>query len=477
MKLSHVNCRSLYKKSAQIGYLFKQSEILCCTETWLSHILSDSLKSIEDKTVFRRDRKTRGGGVCIYVNNTLSPFCTVDEKSSYISPDLEIITIDLKKTGLKYMKFSCIYRPPRGDIKKCIDKLSEMLSRRENFKKEIWLFGDFNVDYLKRGEENYKKFVNLFKTFGLSQLITNVTRPNTNTTSGTCIDWIVTNSRFVKDSYVLNIFISDHFPVECIRKKLRERHTTVYRNVCSYKNYDKNILVELLRLGLAETSYETEMDLNAKWDIFYSIIYDILAIMCPYKKYRQREIPTPWITPEIYRNIRYRDSLVNLFKLTRSNHYLTLMRRQRNIVNTMIDSSKKKYISKLLDNNSSCPKQFWKLINQFLKGDTRSHQYPRFVDPSTNDEIPLGGEALFLNEYFCNISRRLGFDPCDRVTYTDNDYLNMYSNIEDTFDLAADPVTVEELSLYIDEIDLTKNCCIAGISTEICRDLLLMVPN
>ena len=48
---------------------------------------------------------------------------------------------------------------------------------------------------------------------------------------------------------------------------------------------------------------------------------------------------------------------MNLYKLTKNSLYLTLMRRQHNTVNSMIESAKKEYISALLDNNSSCPKK------------------------------------------------------------------------------------------------------------------------
>ena len=174
MKFSHINCRSLFRKLAQVSLLFKDSAILCCTETWLSPIIIDSMISIPGKTIFRRDRVSRGGGVCIFVNNDLSPYCDIDIQSSYITTDLEIISVDTKKPGLKYMKIYCIYRPPRGDYKKCIDKLTEIFSRRENCKKEFWLLGDFNLDYLKRDDIKQKRFSALFKKFAMTQLITTI---------------------------------------------------------------------------------------------------------------------------------------------------------------------------------------------------------------------------------------------------------------------------------------------------------------
>ena len=88
------------------------------------------------------------------------------------------------------MLISCLYRPPRGKIQNCIDRLTETYARRENAKVEIWLLGDFNVDFLQRGESNLVKFLNFFKRFGCTQLINDTTRPGKHKCS--CIDWIGT---------------------------------------------------------------------------------------------------------------------------------------------------------------------------------------------------------------------------------------------------------------------------------------------
>ena len=121
----------------------------------------------------------------------------------------------------------------------------------------------------------------------------------------------------------------------------------------------------------------------------------------------------------------YRDSLVNLYKLTKNSLYLTLMKRQRNIVNSLIETAKKEYISRLLENNSSCPKKFWKYINQFLKGEYGKYQHPIFLDPSTGTTVITGNEPAFLNDYFVNISSRLGFGPDYPLDFENNNYLDM----------------------------------------------------
>ena len=332
---------------------------------------------------------------------------------------------------MKYTKISCIYRPPpRGDHKKCIDKLSEILLRRENFKREVWFIGDFNVDFLKRTDLNFKRFQSFMKTFGLSQLIRDATRPGIN--SGSCLDWIVTNCKFVHHACVTNIFLSDHFAVECIKKKKREVKHTVYRSMRDYRNYDKKALITLLNQKIDNVAYRDINDPNIMWTRLYNCINEILSVMCPLKRYRQRESQTPWISAEIYREMRYRDQLIVLYKVTKKRLYLTLAKQQRNKVNSMVESAKKLYISSILENTSSNPKKFWRHINQLLKGNSSVNNQVIFHDQTSNEEIEKGEEANFLNDFFCNISTRLGFEHNDNIDYNE-EYLSIYQNIQNGF--------------------------------------------
>ena len=44
----------------------------------------------------------------MYVKDSISPYCSIDPLSTYTSRDLEILSLDVKKPGLKFMKISCI---------------------------------------------------------------------------------------------------------------------------------------------------------------------------------------------------------------------------------------------------------------------------------------------------------------------------------------------------------------------------------
>ena len=80
--------------------------------------------------------------VSVYIDSIIAPYCEIDINHSYCNRDLEIISINVNKPGLKYMFVSAIYRPPRGNIKGCIDRLQEIFSTRQNSKKKFWLLGD-----------------------------------------------------------------------------------------------------------------------------------------------------------------------------------------------------------------------------------------------------------------------------------------------------------------------------------------------
>ena len=129
----------------------------------------------------------------------------------------------------------------------------------------------------------------------------------------------------------------------------------------------------------------------------------------------------------------------------------------------------------LLDKNASCPNKFWRNIIKLLKGKKSVLESVRFKYKDTHEQIPLGQEANFLNDYYCNISQRLGCND-DVPDHYPHEYLSVYDNIVDTFVLTDDLPTIGEVALYAENIDLSKSSCLEGISTSVCKDLLTYIP-
>ena len=200
---------------------------------------------------------------------------------------------------------SVIYRSPRGNIKACIDRIQEIFSMRQNSKKEIRLLGDFNIDFLDRNQASRLNFNDSFLKYGCRHLKTNITRPGRHKSS--CLDWIVTNSCFVIDSGCLDAMISGHFPVSAVRKKNREHVIYVYCDIRDYTNYNPKDFTDLLRSKLEMSNYMNKHDPNVLWDLIHTSSSAILEIICPVHRFKQRELLTPWMFADIYREIRFRD--------------------------------------------------------------------------------------------------------------------------------------------------------------------------
>ena len=288
----------------------------------------------------------------MYVSNKFSKFCKIVPACTLSNNVIAILTVSLRKPGLKHMNISVLYKPPKTPVKEITDYLNSILPNLMPRNTELWILGDFNTDFLVRDNANTKKSISFFRKNGLKQLITDVTRPNKY--RGSCIDWIITNSPFVLLSGVSNVLISDHLAIHCIRKKKRENTRNVYRVIRDQKNYSRDNFVTLLRAYDWET-FRRSTDPNEQWDIIFTRALDILTIMCPYKRYKQREVLKPWLNADIYREIRYRDKCMKLFRITGHQCYFRLACQARNRVNGMVDRAKSCYFKNVLNDNSKNP--------------------------------------------------------------------------------------------------------------------------
>ena len=112
-----------------------------------------------------------------------------------------------------------------------------------------------------------------------------------------------------------------------------------------------------------------------------------------------------------------------------------------------------------------------------LDGSNPQAEANHFVDPDTNRRVNVGEAANFLNDYFCNISTRLGFDaqaPFNEDFKIDVD--EAYSGVDAEFCLLSDPFVLDELEYCIDSIDISKSSSVLNISTFVCVDFMRAFP-
>jgi exonuclease III len=208
----HLNIRSMKPKREQLEHLLCSSNIdfLGLSETWLTHSSPEAVVNMPGYNVFRKDRNNgRGGGVIMYVRNTLK--CTMIEWPSEIV--LECVGVDISLSATMSFVIVCIYRKPtaKNDF---YEQLKLLLNHCDKTK-EIILMGDFNINWNVKRERTTLKHITDY--FNLTQMIKTPTRITNH--SETLIDLLFTNhAERIGKTYNLITGLSDHNIVFVSRK-------------------------------------------------------------------------------------------------------------------------------------------------------------------------------------------------------------------------------------------------------------------
>ena len=143
------NVMSLSPKIDEVRLVIKKTgvDIAVFTETWLKHVIPDSVVHIPGYNIIRKDRVERThGGVCVYVQNQIK----VEILSNLISPSFEVLWLKLRPRklpgGISSIVLAAIYHPPGSDNLAMIDYLIDCLTRAEAMHSNcgIILMGDLN---------------------------------------------------------------------------------------------------------------------------------------------------------------------------------------------------------------------------------------------------------------------------------------------------------------------------------------------
>ena len=113
---------------------------------------------------------------------------------------------------------------------------------------EIYLLGDFNIDYSDRKSAAFKELDFTTRWLGLVQLVTSPTRTyfRGGISHSSKIDLIFSNSEVVKTVKIMDINLSDHLAVMVTHKKVKQKTPKIRFSGRSYKNYDKDQYQESL---------------------------------------------------------------------------------------------------------------------------------------------------------------------------------------------------------------------------------------
>ncbi len=130
--------------------------VICLTETWMSAMVPDSAIELTGFSVHRSDRtkeltgKSRGGGVCFYINNSWCDERNIHSIKSFCSPDLEIHTLLCRPFWLPReftaIIITAVYIPPQANTDQALKELYRNISEQETVHPDaaFVVTGDFN---------------------------------------------------------------------------------------------------------------------------------------------------------------------------------------------------------------------------------------------------------------------------------------------------------------------------------------------
>ncbi len=169
------NLRSLANKSDELQLLtrtnkdFLNSAVLSFTETWLNGAIPDSALHLSGFQLFRADRvtessgKTRGGGLCFYINEGWCTDVTVLKKMC--CPNLEALFINCKPfySPREFCSFILVsvYIPPDAHVSAALELLADQITHTEQRYPDSFfvILGDFNKANLTRELPKYRQHI------------------------------------------------------------------------------------------------------------------------------------------------------------------------------------------------------------------------------------------------------------------------------------------------------------------------------
>ena len=331
--IAQLNITSLTKHIDELRILITEMnfDILCINETRIDKTIKNSEIGLQGYDLTRRDRNRRGGGVAIYIRNTI-PYV---ERSTIIPENVEAVCIEVRKPNAKPILISTWYRQPNSNSE-ILDSFEIFLQNIDKENKEIIITGDFNIDLMPSETENSKanRLKELLNTYQLSQLIKKPTR--TTESTKTLLDLIIckTDDPKTATTDVVELGISDHNLVYTCRKvgickqkpKIIETRQYHKLNSAKFQNDLKQALQHINEHSDPNTALQ-------EWNRIFLLIADINA---PTRLRKVRSDRQPWMTDEIKKLSFHRDYLKKKAVMLNSSSFHSSYKKCKNKVTKLI---------------------------------------------------------------------------------------------------------------------------------------------
>ena len=370
-------------------------DILCISETWLYPSIKDAFINIAGYNIYRQDHG-RGGGVCLYVHNSL--------KVTELKLGIETQEgVEDKWVSIQYKKFpsfivGCVYRHPKAPVTSfsyILDIFKEISLRN----KSVFIYGDFNDDLLK----NDNKMSKITKNLNFDQIVNKPTRITP--ISASLIDLVITNAKnMIGHSEVKPGTIADHEAISTLINIRKPKREPVFITFRSLKDYSPETLCNLLMSNVHTLNEILNTDnVSIQVGILTNVFIFCLNICAPEVTREITRPPAPWITHDIKQAMKVRDSLKKELKTQPYN--IPLREKHKDLkkkVNLELVGSRKEYYKKEFQNSKGDVSATWKITKNMISNGQCTNRNTLVLDET---EV-LQSKAEKFNEFFAEVGKK-----------------------------------------------------------------------
>ena len=260
---------------------------------------------------------------------------------------------------------------------------------------------------MKSCSKETKELKEIFRNFGLTQLIDKSTRSTEE--SSTLLDLFASNSPGnITFTNVVASSLSGHDMLIAVRKinacKL-PTSTIEWRN---YAKYNPSAFCDDLR-DIPWDDVLKERNVNTAWSNWKELFLNVCDRHAPYKRKIVRGVKCPWLTGETKKLMNQRDFFLRKARRSGAEVDWNAYRRLRNQVSNKIRNEKRRYHRNEIQENLNSPKAFWKAIKKVFpskkgnsacqdRGGTYNNNNELYLHDQTNTYSIA--KAMFRNQYY-----------------------------------------------------------------------------
>ena len=435
-----------------IDFIKINVDVIIISETWLNDELCIFYNLNGFQSFFSNRYDRRGGGIAVYVRNGIK--CNLLSKCSDIFYGLWLEIIDF---SFEFKKFyiGAYYRPPNSNKNKFLDNLEINLSKYSNFK--CCLAGDFNIDILNDGSNEYKQILD---SYNFKIVNNNITR----NCSGSIIDHFSINYyyKFKTENITIDNDISDHNLIIHNIYINRCKHNINIIDKCTI-NYNEVNLSITKKLDNIFTSTLPD-DVNILYNYYEKTIKDSLITHTNIKqiKIREKELNCKWMTKEIIILIKYKHNLIKRYKYSNSNLNLQT---KISVISKKIIKLKKvakmQYYLQLFEKSKYNKKETWQNIKKILSMKNKNKSIVSIYDKNKTVNTDNKFIVNTLNNYFATIPIQMS-SLISNSTYSENLNRNLNS-------IYLKPTNESEILDVIKYLNINKSSGHDNISNKLLK--------